>query len=76
MPNSALPEGLAAYRMYFKRLFNDFDVNVNLFKVGRHKVSGRALLREDMSLEDKEARLEYLSAWWRVHVPHRRSAST
>ena len=65
---SALPEGFAAYRMYFKRLFNDFDVNVNLFKVGKYKSAAEPYFREDMSLEDKEARLEYLSAWWGAYT--------
>ena len=65
---SALPEGFAAYRMYFKRLFNDFDVNVNLFKVGKYKSAAEPYFREDMSLEDKEARLEYLSAWWSAYT--------
>jgi protease-4 len=65
---SALPEGFAAYRMYFKRLFDDFDVNVNLFKVGKYKSAAEPYFREDMSLEDKEARLEYLSAWWGAYT--------
>jgi len=65
---SALPEGFAAYRMYFKRLFDDFDVNVNLFKVGKYKSAAEPYFREDMSLEDKEARLEYLAAWWGAYT--------
>jgi len=65
---SALPEGFAAYRMYFKRLLNDFDVNINLFKVGKYKSAAEPYFREDMSLEDKEARLEYLSAWWGAYT--------
>ena len=65
---SALPEGFAAYRTYFKRLLNDFDVNVNLFKVGKYKSAAEPYFREDMSPEDKEARLGYLSAWWSAYT--------
>jgi protease-4 len=65
---SAIPEGFSAYRMYFKRLLSDFDVNVNLFKVGRYKSAAEPYFRDSMSLEDKEARLEYLSAWWQTYT--------
>ena len=65
---SAMPEGFSAYRMYFKRLLTDFDVNVNLFKVGRYKSAAEPYFRDSMSLEDKEARLEYLSAWWQTYT--------
>jgi protease-4 len=61
---AALPEGFGAYRTYYKTLLANFDVTVNLFKVGKYKSAAEPYFRDSMSAEDKEARLEYLNSWW------------
>ena len=60
----ALPEGFGTYRTYYKTLLDNFDVTVNLFKVGKYKSAAEPYFRDSMSAEDKEARLEYLNSWW------------
>ncbi|MBO6557844.1 MAG: signal peptide peptidase SppA [Pseudomonadales bacterium] len=64
----ALPEGYAAYRTYYKTLLDDFDVTINLFKVGKYKSAIEPFIRDDMSDEDKEARLAYLTTWWDAYT--------
>ncbi|HIG60438.1 MAG TPA: signal peptide peptidase SppA [Gammaproteobacteria bacterium] len=61
---AALAEGFGAYRTYYKTLLDNFDVSVNLFKVGKYKSAAEPYFRDSMSAEDKEARLEYLNSWW------------
>lgn len=60
----AVPEGFSMYRTYYKSLLESADVTVNLFKVGKYKSAVDPYLRDDMSAEDREARLAILNAWW------------
>ncbi len=64
----ALPEGFGAYRTYYKTLLDDFDVTVNLFKVGKYKSAIEPFIRDDMSDEDKQAKLVYLNNWWDAYT--------
>jgi len=63
-----LPEGYGAYRTYYKTLLDNFDVTINLFKVGKYKSAVEPFIRDDMSNEDKEARLGYLNTWWDAYT--------
>lgn len=64
----ALPEGFGAYRTYYKTLLDNFDVTMNLFKVGKYKSAIEPFIRDDMSDEDKEARMGYLNNWWDAYT--------
>ena len=64
----ALAEGFAMYRTYYKTLLDNFDVSVNLFKVGRYKSATEPYFRDSMSDEDREARLAILDSWWLAYT--------
>jgi protease IV len=64
----ALPEGFGTYRTYYKTLLENFDVSVNLFKVGKYKSAAEPFFRDNMSDEDREARLAILSTWWNAYT--------
>ncbi len=65
---SALPEGFGMYRTYYKTLLDNFEVSVNLFKVGKYKSATEPFIRDSMSEEDKEARLGILDSWWDAYT--------
>jgi len=64
------PQGLVAidgyerYRTYYKDLFDKLGVEVNLFRVGAYKSAAEVYVRTDMSPEDREESLAYLTALW------------
>jgi protease-4 len=60
----AVPQGFAMHRTYYKTLLDNFDVSVNLFKVGKYKSALEPFFRDSMSEEDREARLGILNNWW------------
>ncbi len=65
---AALPEGYGTYRTYYRTLLDNFDVSVNLFRVGKYKSAAEPYIRDNMSEEDKIARLEYLNSWWTTYT--------
>ena len=65
---SALAEGFGMYRTYYKTLLDNFEVSVNLFKVGKYKSATEPFIRDSMSEEDKEARLGILDSWWDAYT--------
>ena len=64
----AVPEGFGMYRTYYKTLLDNFDVSVNLFKVGKYKSAAEPYFRDSMSDEDREARLAILDTWWNAYT--------
>jgi protease-4 len=64
------PQGLVAidgyerYRTYYKDLFDKLGIEVNLFRVGAYKSAAEVYVRTDMSPEDREESLAYLTALW------------
>lgn len=64
----ALPEGYGMYRTYYKTLLENFDVTINLYKVGKYKSAAEPYFRDSMSDEDREARLGILNAWWSAYT--------
>ena len=46
---SALAEGFGMYRTYYKTLLDNFEVSVNLFKVGQYKSATEPFIRDSMS---------------------------
>ena len=57
-------DGYDRYRTYYKDLFDKLGVTVNLFRVGAYKSAAEVYVRSDMSPEDREESLSYLSALW------------
>src|SRR6185295_15681246 len=57
-------DGYERYRTYYKELFDKLGITVNLFRVGAYKSAAEVYIRKDMSPEDKEESLAYLSALW------------
>ena len=64
----ALPEGFSMYSPYFKSFLEKQDVTVNLFKVGKYKSAADPFLRDNMSEEDRSARLAILDGWWSAYT--------
>jgi len=64
----AIPQGFAMYRAYFKDFLDKHDVTVNLFKVGKYKSAVDPFFRNDMSEEDRQARMDILDAWWQAYT--------
>ncbi|MFT5101403.1 MAG: protease-4, partial [Planctomycetaceae bacterium] len=64
----ALPEGYGMYRTYYKTILENYDVSINIFKVGKYKSALEPYFRNDMSDEDKTARLGILNNWWSAYT--------
>jgi len=64
----AIPQGFATYQAYFKTLLENADVSVHVFTVGKYKSATEPFYRDSMSDEDREARLEILTAWWKAYT--------
>ena len=65
---TAVPTGFAMYSPFFKSFLQKHDVTVNIFKVGKYKSGVDPFTRDDMSSEDREARLGILVAWWEAYT--------
>lgn len=59
-----LIDGYERYRMYLKGALDKLGVDMNVFKVGSYKSAAEVYTRTDMSPEDREESLAYLSALW------------
>jgi protease-4 len=57
-------DGYERYRMFYKDLFDKLGVEMNLFRVGAYKSAAEVYVRTDMSPEDREESLAYLTALW------------
>ena len=57
-------EGYERYRTFYKDLFDKLGVEMHLFRVGAYKSAAEVYVRNDMSAEDREESLAYLSALW------------
>ncbi|MBC8024887.1 MAG: signal peptide peptidase SppA [Steroidobacteraceae bacterium] len=57
-------DGYERYRTYYKELFDKLGITVNLFRVGAYKSAAEVYVRTDMSPEDREESLSYLTSLW------------
>lgn len=62
-----LISGFARYPTYFKGLFDQLGVKMQVFRVGTYKSFVEPYTRSDMSPEDREATLGYLNAAWSAY---------
>lgn len=59
-----LLEGYDRYRTYYKSALDKLGIDINIYRVGTYKSAVEPYLRQDMSPEDREASIGYLSALW------------
>jgi protease IV len=59
-----LVEGYSRYRWYYKDLLDKYNVDINVFRVGRYKSAVEDYTRSEMSPEDREESQAYLGALW------------
>ena len=59
-----LVEGYSRYRWYYKNLLDKYDVDINVFRVGKYKSAVEDYTRSAMSPEDREESQAYLGALW------------
>ncbi|MBS0375442.1 MAG: signal peptide peptidase SppA [Proteobacteria bacterium] len=60
--------GYAAYGLYFHDALDKLGVTVNVFKVGTHKSFTEPFTRQDMSPEDREQTLGWLTPVWQAYA--------
>ena len=59
--------GFGRYPTYFKGLFEQIGVKMQVFRVGTYKSFVEPYTRSDMSPEDRDATREYLDAAWQAY---------
>ena len=59
-----LVEGYSRYRWYYKDLLDKYNVDINVFRVGKYKSAVEDYTRSQMSPEDREESQAYLGALW------------
>lgn len=61
-------DGYAAYRNFYREGLDRLEVEVNLFRAGEFKSAMEPFVRNDMSDEDREATLFWLSSLWQQYL--------
>uniref|UniRef100_A0A486XRU1 Protease IV n=1 Tax=Rheinheimera sp. BAL341 TaxID=1708203 RepID=A0A486XRU1_9GAMM len=61
---AVLLEGYGSYPMYYKNALEKLKINTHVFRVGTYKSAVEPFLRNDMSVEAKEANSAWLSELW------------
>ncbi len=61
-------DGFSAYRNYFADAMDKLEVEINLFRVGEYKSAMEPWIRNDMSPEDRNASLLWLSSLWQQYL--------
>lgn len=59
-----LVEGYSRYRWYYKDVLDKYNVDINVFRVGKYKSAVEDLTRSQMSPEDREESQAYLGELW------------
>jgi protease IV len=60
--------GFAAYGLYFRDALDRLGVEVNVFKVGTHKSFTEPFTRQDMSPQDREQTLGFITPLWQSYA--------
>lgn len=61
-------DGYASYRNFYREGLEKLEVEVNLFRAGEFKSAMEPFVRDDMSPEDREATLFWLSSLWQQYL--------
>lgn len=64
----AVPQGFSMYSPYLKTFLERQDVSIKLFKVGKYKSAADPFIRDDMSDEERTARMAVLDGWWTAYT--------
>ena len=56
--------GLSSESVYFKDMFNKFDINVDLIRAGKYKSAGEPFIANKMSAENRKQTKEMLNSIW------------
>ncbi len=59
--------GFSSYRIYYKEAIDKLGVDFNVFRVGEYKSAVEPYLRNDMSDESRQARLEWMNDLWSAY---------
>ena len=60
-------QGYGLYRSYYKEALDKLSINFHVFRVGEFKSAMEPFMRNDMSLEAKEANLVWLNQLWQQY---------
>ncbi|NTS78545.1 signal peptide peptidase SppA [Catenovulum sp. SM1970] len=69
-------EGYGSYRLYFKKALENLKITTHIFRVGTFKSAVEPFMREDMSVEAKQANQALLDELWltyKTEVAQRRN---
>ena len=61
-------DGFSSYRQFYREGLDKFEVEVNLFRVGKYKSAMEPWIRDDMSAEAKEANLFWIGSLWQQYL--------
>jgi protease-4 len=61
-------QGYGSYRNYFKDGLDKLGVDIHLFRVGEYKSAAEPYIRNNMSIEAKEASLHYMNDLWETYL--------
>lgn len=61
-------DGYANMRNFFAEGLDKLSVKINLFRVGEYKSAMEPFIRDDMSIEAREASLFWLSSLWQTYL--------
>lgn len=62
-----LIDGYERYRTYFKDALDKLGVDVNVFRVGQYKSAVEVFTRNEMSAQEREESLSYLTSLWTTY---------
>jgi protease IV len=62
-----LIDGYERYRVYFKDALDKLGVDVNVFRVGQYKSAVEVFTRNEMSPQEREESLSYLTSLWTTY---------
>ena len=61
-------DGYGVFRNYFREAIDKLDIEWNVFRVGSHKSFAEPYLRNDMSAEDRDSSLVWLTDLWQRYL--------
>ncbi|CAH0533850.1 Protease 4 [Vibrio stylophorae] len=65
---SVMLQGFSSYGLYYKSLLERLDIHPHIFRVGTYKSAVEPFLRDDMSVEAKEASSALLNQLWGTYL--------
>ena len=61
-------DGYSSYRHFYREGLDKLAVEINLFRVGKYKSAMEPYIRDDMSIEAKEAGIFWLGNLWQQYL--------